>query len=94
MSHRLLTLFVGWLALVPSVRAEAEDVLILVAFGDSTTARRETVERVWPERVAERLEAAGLSTFVVDSGRPGNTTIHTRARASSAMCCTVRRALA
>lgn len=67
--------------LSPAPRARAaDDVLILVAFGDSTTARRATVERVWPERVAATLEAGGQRTFVVNSGKPGNTTLYARER--------------
>lgn len=66
--------------LLLALATTAPDVLVVVAFGDSTTVRREGVERVWPERVGAALTRRGHPAFVVNSGWPGDTTARARQR--------------
>ena len=54
--------------------------LRIVAFGDSTTAVRSTVERVYAQRLESKLGASGLSVEVVNAGVGGNTTAAARRR--------------
>lgn len=42
--------------------------LIIVTFGDSTTAPRKTVEKVFSVRLHEKLTAAGIDNQVINSG--------------------------
>ncbi len=52
----------------------AERTLTIVAFGDSTTAPRQGVEKVYPQRLEELLAARGYQAKVVNAGVGGNTT--------------------
>ena len=52
---------------------EAKPVRI-VAFGDSTTATHEGIERVYPQRLAGALQARGIKAEVINAGVGGNTT--------------------
>jgi lysophospholipase L1-like esterase len=54
--------------------------LRIVAFGDSTTAPRSTVERVYADRLESKLAAAGMSVDVINAGVGGNTTAAARRR--------------
>lgn len=50
--------------------------LTIVAFGDSTTALRPTVEKVYADRLPTMLEAHGISATVINSGVGGSHTGH------------------
>ncbi|MDA3924073.1 MAG: exo-alpha-sialidase [Kiritimatiellae bacterium] len=46
----------------------------IVMFGDSTTAPRDNISKVYPERVQEALHSLGLSITVINAGISSNTT--------------------
>ena len=50
------------------------DAITIVAFGDSTTAPRETVERVYAQRLPDLLATRGIDAEVINSGLGGNHT--------------------
>lgn len=53
----------------------------IVMFGDSTTATRPgSIDKVYAERVLERLQGAGSSLSVINAGKGGNTTRDARRR--------------
>ena len=52
----------------------------IVAFGDSTTAFRSSIKKVYSQRVAEALPAHGISAWVVNSGVGSSTTREARSR--------------
>ncbi|MCP5102381.1 MAG: hypothetical protein GY950_03330 [bacterium] len=54
----------------------------VVAFGDSTTAVREGIKKVYPRRLAEALAAAkpGFKVEVINAGVHGHSTYHGRER--------------
>jgi len=52
----------------------------IVAFGDSTTAFRGSIKKVYSQRVAEALPDHGISAWVVNSGVGSSTTRHARSR--------------
>jgi lysophospholipase L1-like esterase len=52
----------------------------IVAFGDSTTALRNSVEQVYAERLEAKLKASGHNVKVINAGIGGNNTDHARAR--------------
>jgi lysophospholipase L1-like esterase len=54
--------------------------LRIVAFGDSTTAPRKSVEKVYADRLAEAMGKEGVAVEVINAGVPGNTTEHARKR--------------
>lgn len=56
-----------------SLVQQAEERLTIVALGDSTTAWRDTVERVWAARLPELLAERGVPAWVVNAGVPGDT---------------------
>ena len=83
MSDSRLSIAVIVLAVVlpsPSPCAEATRALRIVAFGDSTTAPRKSVEKVYADRLAEALGKEGMAVEVINAGVPGNTTEHARKR--------------
>ena len=52
----------------------------IVAFGDSTTDFRDTIEKVYSQRVEEELQARGIPVEMFTSGVGGNTTEMARRR--------------
>jgi len=52
----------------------------IVAFGDSTTAFRGSIKKVFSQRLAEALSDHGVSAWVVNSGVGSSTTRHARSR--------------
>ncbi len=52
----------------------------IVAFGDSTTAFRGSIRKVYSQRLAEALPNHGISAWVVNSGVGSSTTRHARDR--------------
>lgn len=54
--------------------------LTIVAFGDSTTAPREGLERPYARVLAEELPRRGLHATVINAGVPGNDTTQALAR--------------
>jgi len=54
--------------------------LTIVAFGDSTTAPRATIRKVYAQRVQEELNRRGVAAEVVNAGVGGNTTAQARRR--------------
>lgn len=52
----------------------------IVAFGDSTTAFRSSIKKVYSQRLAEALPENGVSASVVNSGVGSSTTQHARSR--------------
>jgi len=72
-----LTVAVAWL-LALEARCAAEPgqqkQIRIVAFGDSTTALRDTVGKVYAQRLAEQLPARGIRVSIVNAGVPSNDT--------------------
>ena len=66
----------------PSNKTEAErpPMLRIIAFGDSTTAERSTINKVFSIWLVEELPKYGLNAEVINSGIPGNTTSDARKR--------------
>jgi lysophospholipase L1-like esterase len=64
----------------PAALAGQTKALRIVAFGDSTTAPRKTIENVYADRLAEALGKEGVAVEVINAGVPGNTTEHARKR--------------
>lgn len=82
-AKRLLVIVLACLAFSDKCCGEAEAAAAarkIVAFGDSTTAYRNAIQRVYSQRLAEALPAHGISAWVVNSGVGGNTTVDARAR--------------
>jgi len=52
----------------------------IVAFGDSTTARRPGIERVYADRLGSLLTARGIDARIVNAGVPRHTTVDGRER--------------
>ncbi|NQT52677.1 hypothetical protein HQ576_11525, partial [bacterium] len=52
----------------------------VVAFGDSTTAFRKTIQKVYSVRLAEALKTQGIAAEVLNAGISGNTTAQAKAR--------------
>lgn len=52
----------------------------IVAFGDSTTARRDDVEKVYLDRLGEQLSQQGVNVETINAGVPGNNTNDARKR--------------
>ncbi len=48
--------------------------VVLVAFGNSTTAPRKTVKKVYPERVVEKLKEVGVEMKLINAAIPGSHT--------------------
>lgn len=59
---------------------DAAGPLVIVAFGDSTTALRDTVRKVYAQWLAEELPKKGLPVQVINAGVGGNSTDLARAR--------------
>lgn len=53
---------------------EPSQVMKIVAFGDSTTATRQTVKRVYADRLPELLKAGGIHAKVINAGVGGSHT--------------------
>jgi|GEM_PF-252612 len=66
-------------ALRPFSETHAHDFTI-VAFGDSTTARRPGIEQVYADRLGSLLKARGFDARIVNAGVPRHTTVDGRAR--------------
>lgn len=64
----------------PTNAAADEKTTTIVALGDSTTAPRDEILMVYPERIRHALEAAGNSVRVVNAGIPGDTTEGAKSR--------------
>ncbi|MEW6358052.1 MAG: GDSL-type esterase/lipase family protein [Planctomycetota bacterium] len=64
----------------PPARAQERKPLAIVAFGDSTTALRETVKEVYAQRVQKELNSRGIAVDVINAGVGGNTTAAGRSR--------------
>jgi len=60
--------------------ATARAPLKIVALGDSTTALRSSIRKVYCRRLAETLSSQGISARVINSGVGGSTTRHARGR--------------
>ena len=54
--------------------------LRIVAFGDSTTATRDTIKAVYAQRLAAELPKRGLAAEIINAGIGGNTTADAMAR--------------
>lgn len=86
--NRLASLAVGLLvtSLAPvcsqpdAASEPPEEPLLIVAFGDSTTAPRKGVDRVYADRLADALRVFSVESHVVNAGVPGDTTRHASAR--------------
>ena len=57
-----------------------EDPALVVAFGDSTTAPRKGVEKVWADRLPASLDALEVDAVVLNAGVGGDTTRHAEQR--------------
>jgi lysophospholipase L1-like esterase len=66
----LINLIMVCLPLSPGAGKE----ITVVAFGDSTTATRDTVDRVYVQRLADLLAKQDLAVRVINAGIRGNTT--------------------
>ncbi|MCP4190650.1 MAG: hypothetical protein GY768_08470, partial [Planctomycetaceae bacterium] len=53
---------------------KASQVLTIVAFGDSTTATRRTVKKVYADRLPELLKLSGIEAKVINAGVGGSHT--------------------
>lgn len=74
MNLRLLVV-VGLLVFIAQ-EVRAQDPLTVVTFGDSTTASRKGVERVYADRLPDDLRKVGIAAKVLNAGVRGNTTRH------------------
>lgn len=63
-----------WLGNVTSGNARSRDTLVIVTFGNSTTAPRKTVDKVYAVRLHELLAKAGIGNRVINAGIPGSHT--------------------
>ncbi|MDI9605823.1 MAG: GDSL-type esterase/lipase family protein, partial [Bacteroidota bacterium] len=57
-------------------RAEAQDSIVIVAFGNSITATRETINKVFAQRIDDLLAEKGIKAKIINSGVPGSHTGH------------------
>ncbi|HID24703.1 MAG TPA: hypothetical protein EYP14_20210, partial [Planctomycetaceae bacterium] len=57
-----------------------QEATTIVAFGASSTARRAGVQKVYAQRLRERLPAHGVPVRVINVGVPSDTTVRARAR--------------
>jgi len=48
--------------------------LVIIAFGNSTTAERETIQKVYSQRLPEKLLKEGIEAKLINAGVGGNTT--------------------
>lgn len=53
-------------------RAQTLDTTVIICFGNSTTAPRKTVNRVYPDRLHEALSATGRANKVINAGIGGS----------------------
>lgn len=53
---------------------QSDDILTVVAFGDSTTAPRENIEKVYPVSLGDLLKASGMNVRIINEGIPGSHT--------------------
>jgi len=68
------------LCLGPRGHANDPKPITIVAFGDSTTALRKSIKKVYAQRVQEELRKHGIAAKVINAGVGGNTTAHGRSR--------------
>ena len=76
---RLLTLMVCSIILHLAIIMDAKDQKTIIAFGDSTTAKRGHLE-IYSNILTKELEKAGILAKVINAGVPGNTTMAARKR--------------
>lgn len=77
----LVVSVVAWLdGDVARAGADEAKLIRIIAFGDSTTATHDMIERVYPQRLAGALQARGIKAEVINAGVGGNTTADARVR--------------
>lgn len=70
---RLFLIIIGALTII-NVNAQENSRLVIVAFGNSTTAPRKNVDSVYAVRLGRILSQNGINNEVINSGIPGSTT--------------------
>ena len=81
MKNRQITIFAGVVLLL--IACSSATPIKIVTFGDSTTALRSTIDKVYSDRLPALLKADGIDVTIINAGVGGNTTEHAIARLES-----------
>lgn len=55
-----------------NINAQAKDTMVIVCFGNSTTAPRKNIEKVYPQRLQEYFLTKGIPARIFNAGIPGS----------------------
>lgn len=69
---KIIFIAVLWVAGTIFCAAQTQDTLKIVAFGNSTTAPRKNISRVYPSILQDTLKFMNINAIVINSGIPGS----------------------
>ena len=72
--YKKICLVVACFSLLQLCEGQQKDTLKIVAFGNSTTAPRNTIQKVYAARLQDTLTALGINAVVINSGQGGSHT--------------------